>query len=143
MKKLFSTFFALAPLFTFAETFFVKFDDKVSFEQIRKISKSERLANFSKVIPTSTGYFATLYSFDSEDSADYLLNKYKTLIQSIESDLEFNIQEIMKKNNTWNIRRLVLESFVPATQRIILKIVGFLYACIAVGLCAYKSLFQL
>ena len=31
----------------------------------------------------------------------------------------------MKKNNTWNIRRLVDESFVPATQRIILKIVGF------------------
>ena len=31
----------------------------------------------------------------------------------------------MKKNNTWNIRRLIDESFVPATQRIILKIVGF------------------
>ena len=30
----------------------------------------------------------------------------------------------MKKNNTWNIRRLVDESFVPATQHI-LKIVGF------------------
>ena len=27
------------------------------------------------------------------------------------------LQEIMKKNNTWNIRRLVDESFVPATQR--------------------------
>ena len=35
------------------------------------------------------------------------------------------LQEIMKKN-TWNIRRLVAESFVPSTQRIILKIVGFL-----------------
>ena len=35
------------------------------------------------------------------------------------------LQEIMKKNNTWNIRRLVDESFVPATQRIILKIVEF------------------
>ena len=32
----------------------------------------------------------------------------------------------MKKNNTWNIRRLVGESFVPVTQRIILKIDGFL-----------------
>ena len=31
-----------------------------------------------------------------------------------------------KKYNTWNIRCLVDESFVPATQRIILKIVGFL-----------------
>ena len=31
-----------------------------------------------------------------------------------------------KNNNTWNIRRLVHKSFVPATQRIILKIVGFL-----------------
>ena len=31
----------------------------------------------------------------------------------------------MKKNDAWNIRRLVDESFVPATQRIILKIVGF------------------
>ena len=32
----------------------------------------------------------------------------------------------MKKNNTWNIRRLVDETIVPWTQRIILKIVGFL-----------------
>ena len=31
-----------------------------------------------------------------------------------------------RKNNTWNIRRLVDEAFVPATQHIILKIVGFL-----------------
>ena len=31
-----------------------------------------------------------------------------------------------EKNNAWNIRRLVDESFVPLTQRIILKIVGFL-----------------
>ena len=30
-----------------------------------------------------------------------------------------------KKNNIWNIRRLVDESFVPAIQHIILKIVGF------------------
>ena len=30
------------------------------------------------------------------------------------------------KNKAWNIRRLVDESFVPSTQRIILKIVGFL-----------------
>ena len=30
-----------------------------------------------------------------------------------------------EKNNAWNIRRLVDESFVPSTQRIILKIVGF------------------
>ena len=32
----------------------------------------------------------------------------------------------MKKNNAWNIRRLVDESFDPASQRIILKIVRFL-----------------
>ena len=30
-----------------------------------------------------------------------------------------------EKNNAWSIRRLVDESFVPSTQRIILKIVGF------------------
>ena len=31
-----------------------------------------------------------------------------------------------KKINTWNIRRLINETIVPSTQRIILKIVGFL-----------------
>ena len=31
----------------------------------------------------------------------------------------------MKENNTWIIRRLVNETIDPATQRIILKIVGF------------------
>ena len=31
-----------------------------------------------------------------------------------------------EKNIAWNIRRLVHESFVPSTQRIILKIDGFL-----------------
>ena len=36
------------------------------------------------------------------------------------------LHEIMKKNDTWNIRRLVDEMIVPSTQRIILKIVGFL-----------------
>ena len=35
-------------------------------------------------------------------------------------------KKLWKKNNTWNIRCLVDELFVPATQRIILKIVGFL-----------------
>ena len=30
-----------------------------------------------------------------------------------------------KNNNTWNIRNLVNEKIVPSTQRIILKIVGF------------------
>ena len=30
-----------------------------------------------------------------------------------------------EKNNTWNIKCLVNEVFVPATQHIILKIVGF------------------
>ena len=34
-----------------------------------------------------------------------------------------------EKNNIWNIRRLVDESFIPATQRIILKIVGFYLYC--------------
>ena len=28
------------------------------------------------------------------------------------------LQEIMKKNDTWNIRRLVDETIVPSTQRI-------------------------
>ena len=32
-----------------------------------------------------------------------------------------------EKKNAWNIRRLVNESFVPASQRIILKNVGFQY----------------
>ena len=31
----------------------------------------------------------------------------------------------MEKNNAWNIRHLVNETIVPATQRIILKIDGF------------------
>ena len=35
-------------------------------------------------------------------------------------------QEIMKRNNTLNIRHLVDELFVPSTQRIILKMVGFI-----------------
>ena len=35
----------------------------------------------------------------------------------------------MKKNNVWNIRHLVNESFDPSTQRIILKIVGFWDRC--------------
>ena len=35
------------------------------------------------------------------------------------------LQEIIKKNNTWNIRCLVDDSFVSATLRIILKNVGF------------------
>ena len=42
----------------------------------------------------------------------------------------------MKKNNAWNIRRLVDESFVPMTQRPsvlhILKIVGFQHCLTAV-----------
>ena len=37
-----------------------------------------------------------------------------------------NFARNYEKDNTWNIRRLVDESFVPATQCIILKIVGFL-----------------
>ena len=37
------------------------------------------------------------------------------------------LQEIMKKSNAWNIRHLVDESFIPATQGILLKIVGFYY----------------
>ena len=37
----------------------------------------------------------------------------------------------MKKNDAWNIRRLVDELFVPVTQHIILKIVGFLLPSIA------------
>ena len=37
------------------------------------------------------------------------------------------LQVIMKKNSTWNIRRLVNEMIDPATQHIILMIVGFLF----------------
>ena len=33
-----------------------------------------------------------------------------------------------EKNDAWNIRRLVDESFVPSTQRIILNIVRFLFS---------------
>ena len=45
----------------------------------------------------------------------------------------------MKKNNAWNIKHLVDESFVPSTQQasvhIILKIVGFLQKDHAIMLC--------
>ena len=42
--------------------------------------------------------------------------------------LQRTLQDFINKNNTWNIRRLVDESFVPSThdQGIIMKIVGFL-----------------
>ena len=47
------------------------------------------------------------------------------------------LQEIeKKKNNAWNIRRLVDESFVPVTQRTILKIVGFI---LNILICAFKK----
>ena len=36
-----------------------------------------------------------------------------------------NFARKFEKNSTWNIRHLVDELFVPATQHIILKIVGF------------------
>ena len=36
-----------------------------------------------------------------------------------------NFARNYEKNNTWNIIRLVNETIVPSTQRIILKIVGF------------------
>ena len=44
----------------------------------------------------------------------------------------------MKKNkNSWNIRYLVDESFVPATQRIVLKIVRFQESgCLASAVCS-------
>ena len=32
-----------------------------------------------------------------------------------------------KKNDTWNIRRLINETIIPSTQCIIFKIVGFLF----------------
>ena len=51
----------------------------------------------------------------------FLKSRHKIAIENI-----IVLQEIMKKIVcTWNIRRLVDESFVPATQRIILKIEGF------------------
>ena len=36
------------------------------------------------------------------------------------------MQRNYEKKNTWSIRRLVNDTIVPSTQRIILKIVGFL-----------------
>ena len=48
----------------------------------------------------------------------------------------------MKKNNSWNIRRLVDESFVPATQCIILKIVGFLYSQISKDMYFYLLIYD-
>ena len=39
----------------------------------------------------------------------------------------------MKKNNAWNIRHLVDESFIPSTQPTKLKIVGF-HICFSSGL---------
>ena len=51
------------------------------------------------------------------------------------------LQEIMKKNNSWNIRHLVDESFVPVTQYIILKIVGFIFGfCVMTVGGIYQSL---
>ena len=47
-------------------------------------------------------------------------NKLKGFLQII-------LQEIMKKNYTWNIRCLVDETILPTTQHIILKIVGFYF----------------
>ena len=37
-----------------------------------------------------------------------------------------NFARNYERNNTWNIRCLVDESFVPLTECIVLKIVGFL-----------------
>ena len=51
--------------------------------------------------------------------------KYATSKQN-KGFLQRILQGIMKKNNTWNTRCLVNESFDPATQSIILKIIGFL-----------------
>ena len=54
-----------------------------------------------------------------------LISLSKTKIKSFECPKSIKNNE---KNNTGNIRRLVDESFDPATQRLILKIVGFYYA---------------
>ena len=54
-----------------------------------------------------------------------LISLSKTKIKSFECPKSIKNYE---KNNTGNIRRLVDESFDPATQRLILKIVGFYYA---------------
>ena len=43
----------------------------------------------------------------------------------IKKNLQRILQEIVKKHNTLNIRCLVDQSFVPATNHIILKIDGF------------------
>ena len=45
------------------------------------------------------------------------------------------LQEIMKKNNALNIRRLVNETVVPSTQCIILKIVGFIKCLESLQVC--------
>ena len=44
---------------------------------------------------------------------------------SKETSMPKSLRNYEKKNNAWNIRRLVDESFIPSTQRIILKIVKF------------------
>ena len=56
------------------------------------------------------------YILEIESVQDFFCKVIKKLIKRI---FEKNLQEIMKKNNTWNIRRLVIEMIVPSTQRII------------------------
>ena len=46
----------------------------------------------------------------------YFYYKKKTK-NNLKRFLQRILHEIMKKNNTWNMRRLVDESFVPATQQ--------------------------
>ena len=50
----------------------------------------------------------------------------KVIKKNLRGFLQRILQEIMKNNNTLNIRRLVDETIIPSTQHIILKIVGFL-----------------
>ena len=52
----------------------------------------------------------------------FFYNITKIKIKSFESPKSMTNYE---KNNAWDIRRFVDELFVPATQRIILKIDGF------------------
>ena len=56
---------------------------------------------------------------------NFFLLSYKRIEKKLKEFLQRILQEIMKKNDTWNIRHLVDETIVLATQRIILKIVGF------------------
>ena len=76
-------------------------------------------ASFSFHIFYRLGALKTLYFNFCKTIKNIYANELKLFLQII-------LQVIMKTNDTWNIRHLAGEPFVPATPRIILKIDGFL-----------------